>query len=155
MEWFVKAFVKASLAWLALAVTLGVCMAAVPVWTVYRPAHLHMALLGFVAMMIFGVAYHVIPRFSGFALYSRRAAGIHWYVSNAGLALMVVGFFLRPHGLGVATIVLSAGGTLAALGAYIFVYVLWRTMDGPSGLRKATQRVARSEGTRLPVSSAK
>lgn len=155
MEWFVKAFVKASLAWLALAVTLGVCMAAIPLWVIYRPAHLHMALLGFVTMMIYGVAYHVIPRFTGCALYSRRAAGVQWYLSNAGLALMVIGFVLRPHGIAGATLVLVTGGMLAALGAYTFVYVLWRTMDGPSGMRRATERVARSEGARLPVSSAR
>ena len=48
MDWFVKAFLKASLVWLVLGVTLGVAMAAHPVWTVYRPAHMHMVLLGFV-----------------------------------------------------------------------------------------------------------
>ena len=69
MTWFVKAFLKSSLAWLALGVTFGVAMAAHPVWTVYRLAHVHMLLLGFVAMMIFGVAYHVIPRFAGFPLH--------------------------------------------------------------------------------------
>jgi len=61
MEWFVRAFLKASLAWLAMGVTLGVAMAAYPPWTVYRLAHVHMVLLGFVTMMIYGVAYHVIP----------------------------------------------------------------------------------------------
>ena len=76
MEWFVKAFLKASLAWLALGVTLGLAMAAHPVWTVYRAAHMHMVLLGFVTMMIYGVAYHVIPRFAGFPLHSRRGAGV-------------------------------------------------------------------------------
>ena len=97
MEWFVRGFVKASLVWLALGVTLGVGMAAVPAWIVYRPAHMHMNLLGFVAMMIYGVAYHVIPRFTGNPLYSRRLAAVHWWMSNAGLLLMVVGFSLRPH----------------------------------------------------------
>jgi cbb3-type cytochrome oxidase subunit 1 len=62
MEWFVRAFAKASVAWLAAGVTLGVGMAARPAWTVYRPAHVHMVALGFVAMMIYGVAYHVVPR---------------------------------------------------------------------------------------------
>ena len=46
MSWFVKAFLKASLAWLALGVTFGVAMAAHPVWTVYRLAHVHALLLG-------------------------------------------------------------------------------------------------------------
>jgi cbb3-type cytochrome oxidase subunit 1 len=84
MDWSVKAFVKASLAWLALGVTLGVAMAARPGWAVYRPAHLHMTLLGFVAMMIYGVAHHVIPRFVGHPLHSRRLAGWHWWWPTRG-----------------------------------------------------------------------
>jgi cbb3-type cytochrome oxidase subunit 1 len=152
MEWFVKAFVKASLAWLALGVTLGVAMAAVPAWVIYRPAHLHMTLLGFVAMMIYGVAYHVIPRFSGYPLHSRRLAGAHWWTSNAGLLLMVAGFALRPWRPGWGTPVLVLGGVLSALGAYGFVYGLWRTIDGPVALRRAAARAQASRGTPLPVS---
>jgi cytochrome c oxidase cbb3-type subunit 1 len=152
MDWFVKAFVKASLAWLALGVTLGVAMAAAPAWVIYRPAHMHMNLLGFVTMMIYGVAYHVIPRFSGFPLHSRRLAGAHWWLSNAGLLLMVTGFALRPSVEALGTPVLVAGGTLSALGAYVFVYGLWRTMDGPARLRRAQERAQASRGVALPVS---
>ncbi|HYD52882.1 MAG TPA: cbb3-type cytochrome c oxidase subunit I, partial [Gemmatimonadaceae bacterium] len=116
MEWYVKAFLKASLAWLALGVTLGVAMAAVPAWVAYRPAHLHMVLLGFVAMMIFGVAYHVIPRFAGHPLASRRAASAHWWIANLGLVAMVTGFVLRVQVGRAATPLLAIGGTCAALG---------------------------------------
>lgn len=140
MEWFVKAFLKASLVWLALGVTLGVAMAAHPPWTVYRAAHLHMLLLGFVTMMIYGVAYHVIPRFAGFPLHSRRAAAWHCWLSNAGLALMVIGFAARLQSAVLAAWVLSIGGVLSALGAYTFAYVLWRTLAGPSALRAAAER---------------
>ena len=97
MEWFVRAFIKASLAWLGLGVTLGVAMAAEPAWIVYRPAHVHMNLLGFVTMMIYGVAYHVLPRFSGHPLFYRQLPALHWALANLGLATMVVGFGLRPH----------------------------------------------------------
>ena len=145
MEWFVRAFLKSSLAWLALGVTLGVAMAAHPQWTVYLPAHMHMVLLGFVTMMIFGVAYHVIPRFTGYPLHNRRAAGVHWWLSNVGLALMVCGFVERVVRPGAGTIVLAIGGSLSALGAYIFVYLIWRTVDGHAGLRvrrPATGRAA-------------
>ncbi len=51
MDWFVRWFLKASLGWLTLGVTAGVAMAVHPVWTVYRAAHLHMVLLGFVTMV--------------------------------------------------------------------------------------------------------
>ena len=129
MDWYAKAFIKASVAWLAFAVSLGVAMAFHPPWLVYRPAHLHMALLGFVAMMIFGVAYHVIPRFAGNALRSRALATIHWWLANLGLLGIVVGFFARPHVGTAATGILGVGGISAAAGAYAFAYNLWRTMD--------------------------
>jgi len=153
MEWFVKAYLKAALAWLAAGVTVGVAMAAHPAWTVYRPAHMHMVLLGFVTMMIYGVAYHVIPRFVGFALYSRRAAGWQWWMANVGLALMVAGFALRADGLSAGTPVLTTGGVIAAAGAYTFVYVIWRTIDGPAGLRAAARMSAEASArrSRLPV----
>jgi cbb3-type cytochrome oxidase subunit 1 len=140
MEWFVRAFLKASLAWLALGVTLGVAMSAHPVWTMYRSAHMHMVLLGFVTMMIYGVAYHVIPRFTGHALHSRRAAVAHWWLSNAGLALMAVGFAVQATVAGVGTVLLATGGTLSAAGAYTFAYLIWRTIDGPRGMRAAEKR---------------
>lgn len=145
MEWFVRTFLKASLAWLGVGVTLGVAMAAHPAWTVYRPAHQHANLLGFVTMMIYGVAYHVIPRFSGHALHSARLARAHVWIANGGLALMVVGFACRAHGVGHAGAVLAAGGLLSAAGAYCFIYNLWRTLDGPARLRAAMQRAATAQ----------
>jgi len=130
MDWFAKAFLKSSLAWLGLGVTLGVGMAMQPLWIIYRPAHLHLNLLGFVTMMIYGVAYHVVPRFTGHPLHARRLAGWHWWISNVGLASMVVGFLLRPHAPGAGGPLLAVGGTLSALGAYAVIYNVWRTIDG-------------------------
>lgn len=131
MEWFVKGFVKASLVWLTLGITLGVAMAIYPAWIIYRPAHLHMLVLGFVTMMIYGVAYHVIPRFAGTPLYSRRAPAWHLVASNFGLALMVLGFVLRATGVPLGALLLAVGGVLSATAAYTFAFVLWRTMDTP------------------------
>jgi len=142
MDWFVTAFLKASLAWLAAGVTLGVAMAAHPVWSVYRVAHEHMNLLGFVTMMIYGVAYHVIPRFTGVPLHSRRLAGVHWWMANLGLLGMVVGFAFRASGFtstAISTSLLAAGGVAAAGGAYLFVFNIWRTIDGT---RAAARRVS-------------
>ena len=144
MTWFVKAFLKASLAWLALGVTLGVAMAVHPAWTIYRLAHIHMLLLGFVTMMIYGVAYHVIPRFVGFRLHRPDAARWHWWGANLGLAFMVCGFVVRVRAPFAGTVLLGAGGILSALGAYTFVYVIWRTLDGPASMRAAAERAARA-----------
>jgi cytochrome c oxidase cbb3-type subunit 1 len=161
MEWFVKRFMKASVTWLALGVTLGVAMAVHPPWTVLRPVHLHMNLVGFVAMMIFGVAYHVVPRFAGFPLHSRRLAGLHWWLANAGLALLVTGMAIRTQRVGqvghtIAGILAGTGGTITAAGAFIFAWIVWRTIDGPrkppaGGARAARGVAASAAGHGLPV----
>ena len=143
MDWFVTSFIKASLVWLGLAVSLGVAMAAHPAWVMYRTAHLHMALLGFVTMMIFGVAYHVIPRFTGNPLHRRRLATVHWWVANGGLAVLVAGFVARAHAPTSAIPMLATGGILVATGAYLFIYNLWRTIDARPVPRPAAISIAR------------
>jgi cbb3-type cytochrome oxidase subunit 1 len=157
MDWAVKAFLKSSLAWLGAGVSLGVAMAVYPPWAVYRTAHLHMNLLGFVTMMIFGVALHVIPRFTGHPLHSRRLATGQWWLANGGLALFVAGLVLLPStSFGVpARIVVATGGLLSAAAAYVFIYNLWRTIDGRPQPRSAMPATAaappRTGLRRLPL----
>lgn len=131
MEKFVRRFLKASLIWLGIGVLLGVSMAWWPVQAlVYRPAHVHANLLGFVSMMIFGVAYHVIPRFTGNPLHSRRLPAIHLIVANAGLAGLVSGWVVRVSSAGVGGALIQVGAALSAIGASLFIYTIWRTL-GP------------------------
>jgi len=145
MEWFVNAFIKASVTWLGAGVTLGVAMTVNPTLIVYRPAHVHMNLLGFVTMMIYGVAYHVIPRFTGHQLHSRRIACLQWWLANIGLALMVFGFCLAPNNISSAPFILAGGGIMAAMSAYLFVYNVWLTVDGvkPKPSRDSTHGIIR------------
>jgi len=141
-----RTFLKASLVWLSLGVTIGVAMGVHPAWTIYRPVHEHMNLLGFVSMMIFGVAYHVIPRFSGHPLWRRRLAIWHAWVANAGLACMAIGFAMRVQSSvspAVGGTLLGVGGCLSAAGAYLFAYNIWRTIDASVAvldLRRASGR---------------
>ena len=141
---YVRRFIRSSLFWLGVGVILGVLMAAWPRAVLYRPAHMHANLLGFVSMMIFGVAYHVIPRFTGAALRSERLASLHVALANAGLAAMVAGWLARAHGLVVWRPVVVLGGTLSALGAFLFIYNIWRTLDAAprpfTGLRAPDPR---------------
>lgn len=154
MDWFVKAFLKASLVWLGLGVTAGIAMAVHPAWEVYYPAHVHMNLLGFVTMMIYGVAYHVVPRFVGRPLHDRRLAVAHWWASNSGLALMIVGLVMEGRGEGPEIRALIVGGTLSALGAYAFIYNIWYTLDAiprlaPAGQAPALTVMARGQRPRV------
>ena len=133
MESFVRRIIRASLLWLGVGVLIGLAMAVWPGHALaYRPAHVHANLLGFVSMMIFGVAYHVMPRFTGNALHSRRAALVHVWVANAGLALLVGGWILRVHLGAPGVLAVQAGGAVSAVGAFLFIWNLWRTI-GPGG----------------------
>jgi cytochrome c oxidase cbb3-type subunit 1 len=156
MDTFSKHFVKASLTWFGLGATLGVCMAIDPALIIYRPAHLHMNLLGFVTMMIYGVAYHVMPRFTGHPLHSPRLAMTQWWLSNAGLAIMVCGFAITPHRASPGVLLLAAGGVLGAAGAYGFIFNIWRTLDGRAAPRShagAPDVIAMRRGVRVPPAS--
>lgn len=124
----VAGFLRAALVWLVLGTSLGVAMAVHPAWAVYRTAHFHMLLLGFVTMFIAGVAYHVVPRFTMAPLASQALARAHLVVANLGLVLMVAGFGGRIHRWGLAPAMLGIGGVLSVLGAWAFAWNIWQTM---------------------------
>jgi cbb3-type cytochrome oxidase subunit 1 len=143
MDPFVRRFIRSSLVWLGVGVLIGVAMAVHPAAVAFRTAHMHANLLGFVSMMIFGVAYHVIPRFTGRPLHSRRAASLHLWIANAGLAGMVAGFILRVFRWEAGMPVLAAGAVLSATGAMLFIHNIWRTLDAPQPRPSALPTVAR------------
>jgi cbb3-type cytochrome oxidase subunit 1 len=142
MEPFVRRFIRAALVWLGVGVLLGLSMAFWPGRALaWRPAHVHANLLGFVSMMIFGVAYHVIPRFTGHPLHSRRVAGVHLWVANGGLALLVVGWITRVWWGAAGQGLVHAGALVSAAGAGLFIWNLWRTLDGRPMPAVSRQRV--------------
>jgi len=128
MEWYIKAFIRASLLWFALGIVLGVVMAAIPTWVVYLPAHAHMNVVGFLTMLVFGVGYQLLPRLFGHPLRHPRLAVAHLYLANIGLAGIVIGFLTRPS-VARASWITVAGGTVYSLGVVFWVYNLWRTFD--------------------------
>lgn len=110
-------FVLSSVAYMVAGMALGVYMFAVKVaegdvgWM-----HAHLNLLGFVAMMIFGVAYHALPRFIGAPLHSDRLAEVHLVLANLGLLGMLVAMLAMGRGLAVTSFALleAASGLLFA-----------------------------------------
>lgn len=129
MESYVSGFLRSALGWLVAGTTFGMTIAIHPAWVVYRPAHAHMVLLGFVTMMIAGVAYHVIPRFTMAALHSPSLARLHLWVANLGLATMIAGFLLRVAHPRLGLPALALGGIASAIGTWFFAWNLWRTLD--------------------------
>jgi cbb3-type cytochrome oxidase subunit 1 len=149
MEWFVKAFIRASLVWFALGITLGLAIAAYPPWVAYRPAHAHMTVVGFLTMMVFGVGYQLLPRLFGHKLHRPGLAVAHWWLANGGLTAMVIGFVLQPHVGSASAPVTATGGSMFALGAMGFVYNMWRTFNAADA--RARERALANPERALPT----
>jgi len=143
MEWFIRAFIRASLMWFVAGIVLGVGIVIYPSWIVYRPAHAHMTVAGFLTMLVFGVGYQLLPRMFGHALHSRRMAIVHLYLANVGLGGLVIGFLLRPYSLAGARCVAAGGGALFTLGVALWVWNLWRTFDQGDARRRGLEHTDR------------
>lgn len=135
MDAYVRHMIRSALVWLAIGILIGISMALWPDGHIlYKPGHAHANLLGFVSMMIFGVAYHVMPRFNGRPLHSVRMAQLHVWVANVGLGIQVAGFVVRPHWREPGMLGVAVGGIISAIGAFMFIYNIWRTTARTSRL---------------------
>lgn len=96
MDRYTKGFVVTSLIYFFLAAVLGIWMgvADTPVWVSF--GHIHFNLLGFMAMMIYGVGYFILPRFNGKTIKWPQLVSLHFYAANIGLVGMVVTYSQRP-----------------------------------------------------------
>jgi len=90
----------------------------------WRPAHAHMQLLGFVALMIYGVAYHALPRFRGVVFRRPGLALFQVGLANLGLLGMVLAW-----GLGLGTGIWGAFAALSLAAGLLFTLlaleILW------------------------------
>jgi cytochrome c oxidase cbb3-type subunit 1 len=129
MDKFAKAFVKASLIYLAIGVVTGFIMIAYPDirFTLTR-VHTHINLLGFMAMMIYGVGYHILPRFMGRPLYSPRLANIHVWLANITLIGLSISWILESSLGGIWYILTILFGLGQAISVFIFIINLWISM---------------------------
>ncbi|MBE0428457.1 MAG: cbb3-type cytochrome c oxidase subunit I [Thermoleophilia bacterium] len=131
-------FIKASLVSLAVGVLLGVLMALqlLPDAEVPRyitSAHAHVTLLGAVMMLIFGVGYHILPRFSGRPLYSEKMSDVQLWLNIIGLAGMFVSLLVAAYSTAAGDVLryaVAPFGALFALGALLFVLNIWKTVSG-------------------------
>lgn len=128
-----RRFIQASLLWLLTGTALGILLALGPTRNaIFRlgglppTMHAHIQLIGFVAMIIFGVAYHILPRFHGRDLYSYGLAWAHFWLTNVGLAGMAASFLMGKLNL------VALFGSLLATGFVFFVINVWRSMAPPS-----------------------
>jgi cbb3-type cytochrome oxidase subunit 1 len=129
MDKYAKAFVKASLIYLGIGAILGVLMAIWPDirFTISR-VHVHILLLGFMAMMIYGVGYHILPRFMGRPIYSHRLGNTQVWLANITLIGLSIFWVLEASQGGIwhtLAIVFGVGQTVSI---FLFIINLWMSM---------------------------
>ncbi len=123
-------FIRSAIIYLAIGVTMGVLMVINPGWGAsLRTAHTHINLVGWVSMMIFGVGYHVLPRFRGKQLHSEGIATAQLILSNIGLvgfAILITLFAV--YGGDTFRYGAAFFGAVQAVGFYLFMYNMLKTM---------------------------
>jgi cbb3-type cytochrome oxidase subunit 1 len=129
MDKYAKAFVKASLIYLGIGAILGVLMV---IWPDIRfttsRVHVHILLLGFMAMMIYGVGYHILPRFMGRPIYSHRLGNTQVWLANITLIGLSIFWVLEASQGGIwhtLAIVFGVGQTVSI---FLFIINLWMSM---------------------------
>jgi cbb3-type cytochrome oxidase subunit 1 len=129
MDKYAKAFVKASLIYLGIGAILGVLMVIWPDirFTISR-VHVHILLLGFMAMMIYGVGYHILPRFMGRPIYSHRLGNIQVWIANITLVGLSLAWIAETSQGGFWHYLAILFGIGQAVAIFIFIFNLWKSM---------------------------
>ncbi|MCX7793863.1 MAG: hypothetical protein N2257_05610 [Thermodesulfovibrionales bacterium] len=130
MDPFVKNFIGASIVYLFLSTVFGILMLYNPAFLKLKFVHSHLNMLGWVSMMIYGVGYHILPRFAGRRLKSPALAEIQFYIANIGLIGMLLFYTLETYEPGNSLFrgLTVASGILEAFSIIIFVYNMIATL---------------------------
>lgn len=119
-----KNFVRASLAYLFIAAVIGtimISMRSYPAQLLFT--HVHLNLLGWMSMMVYGVGYHILPRFSGRPLPFPKLGTFHFYLANISLVGLVIFRPLHPF------VEIFAGLQVVSIG--LFITNIWISLIPP------------------------
>ena len=120
MDPVAKNFIRMSVIYFAIAATIG---AFFMFSNIHRNqlyhAHTHLMLLGWMSMMIYGVGYHILPRFNGNPVAFPKLAIIHFWVANVALIGFVSTWGISRYGG--SKIPEQGFAVLNAIGIFMFV----------------------------------
>jgi cbb3-type cytochrome oxidase subunit 1 len=129
MDRFVRNFILVSIVYLGVSSVLGVCMLWDDSLLSLKFVHSHLMLLGWVSMMIYGVGYHVLPRFSGRPLRYPKMGELQFWAANAGLIGMLLFYAIGVYNPSDAFRTLTAAfGALEAFSIALFLYNMLATL---------------------------
>ena len=151
MHSLVRRFLKTGIAFLIIGLGIGVWLVGerelvqrhVSPYAV--SAHTHAILVGFVMMMILGVALWLFPRpGSEDTRYDPRAAAVAYWLLTVGTATRIAGELARMTSTApLLRIAVFAASLLQVVGIIVFFYTMW------SRIRPAGSRVREQQGERF------
>ena len=130
MDRFVKNFILMSIIYLAAASLLGIFMLGNPSLMHLKFVHSHLNMLGWVSMMIFGVGYHILPRFTGKPLKSPKMGETQFWLANIGLIGMLFFYTLGSFNpeMGMYKGLTVAFGLIEAVSIFLFFFNMLTTI---------------------------
>jgi hybrid cluster-associated redox disulfide protein len=151
MDATTRGFIYASLAYLGIGALLGVGVGVAPeTFLAWRFVHVHLLLLGFMAMMVYGVGYFILPRFNATTLRWPGLLLVHFWTANVGLLGMCATYdgLLLPAGVD-GRLPFAVFAVTEVISVLLFVANLWATIaatqPGPAHpVVPATPRVGKS-----------
>ena len=132
MDNFVRRFIIMSIVYLGVASLVGIAMLGSERAMALKFVHSHLNMLGWVSMMIYGVGYHILPKFMGRQMYSKKLGEAQFWVANIGLVAMLVFYTLNVYSptdtLVTATML---AGVLEMVSIFLFFYNMLKTLIPP------------------------
>ena len=129
MDKFVKGFIVMSIVYLGVAALLGIIMLGNQNVMALKFVHSHLNMLGWVSMMIYGVGYHILPRFMGRPVYSNKIGEAQFYLGNISLITLLSFYTLNVYSPNEMYRTLTvASGAVQALTIFLFFYNMLMTL---------------------------
>jgi hypothetical protein len=120
----------------------------------YIGAYRHALTVGFISIMILGMASRIIPVFTGVRLYSSSLLLITFVLINTGNALRVLSQPLASEFGGLFFVTMGISGFIEVTALAIFGYNIWKTMDNAQAEDEAiTATIAEQDVEELPEPS--
>ncbi len=129
MDKYMKRFVFASLSYLGLAAVFGILNGVTDLGYFAMFAHSHFNLLGFMAMIVFGIGYFILPRFNGTDLRWPGWVPIHFWLGNISLIGMVLFRGIQIEtGASWAEVLFIVMASVQVISLFMFIVNIWVTL---------------------------
>lgn len=128
-------YIRTAYAWLLISAIMAFGISIYPalrgeeIGHAYVGAYRHALTVGFISMMILGMASRIIPVFTGTKLYSSTLLLLTFILVNVGNVARVLSQPLAGEFGGIFFVAMGVSGFIEVAGLSLFAYNIWKTMD--------------------------